>query len=144
MTKHQEAVGVILGGFVLYLIDTLLTQSSKTRGSTIRLVQTLRAVNSSTKYIPYGKLGNEAWTNTILFIGDDNTVVISDAVEFLMYEQSDIITELYGPNILSIVNNFMIKQHQEVDKDTVVKSRVVVKTMIKEIQKSVFKYFKEN
>jgi len=140
MTKTEKAKSIIVGSFILYLINSLLDETEQNNATTIRLFQLLRSKTSQAQNKAYIELSNKAWSMTIKdFSGKDYRIAIFDAVESLAFAEQDVCTKMYGSNFLPYSTSFCYKQtSDETSKDVLKESREVTKTLIKNIQKVVF------
>jgi len=146
MTPSLEAQAIIYGSYILYMIDALLDPRDKVKASTIRLKQAILAETRKSKYFKYVKLSNTAWSNIVARLKDDNYhIAIFDAVEQLALDNTKTMTAVYGPSILNLAANFALKQTPDkISSDILKESRFVTDTLIKETQKVVYDYLKEN
>ncbi len=140
MTKVEEAKAIIVGSFVLYLIDALLDKSEQNHLSTIRLRQCIRAKTSRTENHAYVKMSNDAWIATVAKYEENSMhIAIFDAVETLVFDHEKIMTDMFGSNIMMYTNGFTQKQTRDgVPREILLQSREVSKALKKSLEKVVF------
>lgn len=140
MTKSQEAIAIITGSYILYLINGLLDKSEQTHLTTIRLKQRLMAQTRKVKNRAYVEMSNVAWQSVIDKFKDRHMrLAIFDAVESLAFDQMDLMIEMYGSNIIDYVASFALKQTRDgVDRDILKESREITDALKKAVQKVVF------
>ena len=140
MTKTETAKAIILGSFILYIVDALLDKSEQSKATTIRLKQAIRAKTRDSCYLPFVSMSNKAWFNVVEEFKDKKIhLVIFDAVEFLAFDNDVIVTKMFGKNFLTIVSAFSLKQTRDgVDNELLKESRVITTALKKSLEKVVF------
>ena len=142
MTKYQEAKAIIIGSFILYLIDYLLDKSQKSKATTIRLKQSImkKTRAKGNKYLPYVKMSDEAWKETVEHFKDKNyRIAIFDAVEFLAFDNEEIMTKMYGDDFLRLVSAFSLKQTFDgIEPGVLKESREVTRMLKKNTEKVLY------
>jgi hypothetical protein len=142
MTKHQEAKAIIIGSFILYLIDYLLDKSQKNKGSVIRLKQAIvkKTRARKGKYIPFIKMSDEAWKETVEMYKDKSyRIAIFDIVEFLAFDNEEIMEKMYGNQFLLLVSNFSLKQTFDgIEPEVLKESREVAQILKKNTEKVLY------
>ena len=141
MTKTQKAKGIIIGSYVLYLIDSLLDDKEQFNLTTIRLKQALRGKTKVSNVQKYIDMSNEAWADTIDEFKDENAkIAIFDAVERLVFDNEEVMKLVFGNHILEHAGRFSLKQSREgVSKEILMSSRKVCKALIDNMNKIIFK-----
>jgi len=140
MTKSQEAKAIILGSFVMYLINALLDKQEQFNGTTVRLKQILVAKTRVANYEHYIVMSNTAWSNVIEQFKDENYhILIHDAVESLVFDNDNIMVAMFGKNIIPYASAFSIKQTRDgSDKQILKESRIITDALKKSVEKVVF------
>ena len=140
MTKSEQAQAIIVGSFILYMIDSLLDRPQHSKGSVIRLKQMLRAKTSQAQNRDYVVISNEAWASVVEKYKDKNyRLVIFDAVESLGFDNQEIMTKMFGSKFLDAVGYFSLKQTFDgVEKAVLKESREITAALKKAVQKSVY------
>jgi len=140
MTKTETAKAIILGSFILYLVDALLDRSEQQNGTTIRLKQAIRAKTRDASYLPFISMSNKAWFDVVEEFKDKNMhLVIFDAVEFLAFDNEVVMTKMFSKKFLNLVSAFSLKQTRDgVDNELLKESRVITTALKKSLEKVVF------
>ncbi len=140
MTETQTGKSVIIGTFIVYVIKELLDKTQHSNGSTILLLQCLRAKLANPIYMKYVQASNDVWINVVNRFKDDNySIVIFDIVEFLYYDEEEAMTLMYGKKLGDLVARFSLKQTMDgIDNDKLRQSRIVSKALIDETRKVLF------
>jgi hypothetical protein len=137
----QKSKSVILGSFILYILDNLIETKDKSKGSVIRLKQKLNAKIRHRDNTPLVSLSNDVWSDTIAVYKDNNyRLHISDAIEFLVYEDSSF-AKVFGEEILDLTFKAVIKiTESNTPKEVIQESREICKTLIDLTRKYSFEY----
>ena len=145
MTKTTQAKAIIIGSYCMYLISALLDKSEQNNLTTIRLKQTLIAKTRVKDYLPYVEMSNLAWQKVIEQFKDDNMhIVIFDAVESLVFDNTDIMVKMYGKNIIPYTSAFSMKQaSSNMDTKLLKESRIITDALKKSVEKIVFENKKD-
>ena len=140
-TKTQKAKAIILGSYILYMIDSLLDKSEHFNLTTIRLRQALQAKTKVSSVQRYIEMSNEAWATTIEEFKDENaTIAIFDAVETLAFHNEEEMKMVFGNHILDHVGRFSLKQTRDgVSKEILMSSRRICKALKDNMGKVIFK-----
>jgi hypothetical protein len=140
MTKQQEAKSIIIASFMLYLIDSVLDPKDKTNATTIRLKQLLRTKTSIAQNKAYVEMSNQAWADTIEDLKDGNyRIAIFDAIEYLAFDNEEILTKMFGPNIITYASAFALKQTKGgIDKEILEESRIVTQRLKKNTERILY------
>jgi hypothetical protein len=140
MTKSEKARAIITGSYILFLIDGLLDNANKTKGSTIMLKQRLLSKTRKVQNLKYIELSNEAW-NLLLkkFEGSKVSLIIFDAVETLAFNEEKIMKKMYGDDIFNLLWRFITKQTpDDVDLKVLAESREITNELTKIMKKLVY------
>ena len=140
MTKTEEAKAIITSSYILYLIDALLDNREKFKGSTIALKQKLLGKTKQAQFKPYVMMSNEAWQSVVNEFKDDNMhIVIFDAVEFLAFNEEESMTKMFGNDIITIASRFALKQTMDgVEPSLLKESRIITKALTASLRKVIF------
>ena len=144
MTKNKEAITVILGSHILYLIDSLLDDKNKKKASTIRLKQMIFKAIADKKYTEYSELSNKSWTLTVKEFEDKNMrMAVAQAVESLAFYAEDDMKAMYGNEFITVVDRFVQKNNGTLDRYVIKETNTISKSLISSARKVVFDYMKE-
>jgi len=140
MTIAQEAKSIILGSYILYLIDSLLDKNERSNATTIRLKQLLFSKTHKAQNAKYVKLSNKAWSMVIEQFKDKHMrLVIFDMVERLAFDNEKVMTDMFGVNLIPYVGQFSLKQTRDgVDNAILKESRIVSDALKKACEKVIF------
>ena len=140
MTPTEEAKAIITASFILYLIDSLLDDKERFRGTTIRLKQLLLSKTRQAQHYKYVEMSNKVWTNVVEQYKENKYhVVIFDAVESLAFAEEEIMVKMFGEHFLTVVGNFTLKiTYDGVDKELLRESREICKALKKSLSKVTF------
>ena len=140
MTKSEKARAIITGSYILFLIDGLLDNSEKTKGSTIMLKQRLLSKTRKAQNMDYVVISNEAWANLIELYKDKRvSVVIFDAVEHLAFNEEEAMIKMFGQDFFDILWRFVSKQTPDkIEKEILKESREVVDVLTEQMKKLVY------
>jgi len=144
MKCEREAKAVIYSSFVIFSIDTLLTREDRTKGSVIKLRQNIAKELMQKRFEPLISLSNKIWIELFETFSNKNMkIVVSDFIEFIVLENSDIFTEFYSKNFVDNAWNASFKVSQEgVSKEILASSREVTNELFKIAGKKIYDYCK--
>ena len=145
MNSKREAAAVIIGSYVTFMIDTMLDKGDRTNGSTVKLLQHIKKHISDKKYLPYREWSNDAWFRMVDQLKDKNLkMTVAQAVENLVFDREDVMTEFYGSQILDLAGNFSVKHTiDNLQKDIVMDTNLITKTLLNEMSKVIYERMKD-
>jgi len=140
LTKSEEARAIITGSFIIYMADALLGPTEKFHGTTILLMQLIRAKLRNKRYLAYVKMSDDAWVSVVEKYKDKNyRLAIFDAVESLGFNDEKIMKEMFGPRIIDVIARFALKQTRDgVDSKILKESRLITNELKAATQKVIF------
>ncbi len=146
MTETQKAQSIIIGSYMLYMIDGLMDQRGKTFGSTINLKQKLHSQTRNAQNLEYVMLSNKAWQMTVDKFKDKNyRIMIAQAVEGLYFNNEEVLELMYGKELVNLVWRFTCKQFKDVtyEKEIIPETNIVVKDLTESMRKVIFDHLQK-
>ena len=140
-TTTEKAKAIILGSYILYMIDSLLDEDQQKNLTTIRLKQYLQAKTRVANVTKYIMMSNKAWDLTIQEFADEPgaKIVIFDAVETLAFHNERAMELVFGSKILDHVSRFSLRQTMDgVPRETLLCSRRICKSLKDNMSKVIF------
>jgi hypothetical protein len=139
----EKTKSIILGSFILYIIDNLMDPKDKTKGTVIQLRQKLAAKTISPDHKKAAELSNRVWADTINAFKDNKyRLHIGDSIEYLIYEDNSFV-KVFGQDILDLAFKVAIKiTESNIDKEVIKESREICSVLIDLTRKYSFEYCK--
>ncbi len=145
MSPSTEARAIITASYVLYFMNAMLDSKMSNRGSIITFRQLLLSKTRESCYLPYVKMSNDAWANTVNKFADKNyRLEIEDAIEFICMGEIDAMTEMFGSQFENIMYRMLAKlEFNATPKGVIAESRIIVKDLTAQTKKIVYDHFKD-
>jgi hypothetical protein len=127
------------------MLENLLDKKDQTKGSVIRLRQTLAAKAVSPDHKVLADMSNEVWKETVQNFKERRMrLVVGEAIETLIFSEEKAFKAMYGDHIIPICGYATIKiVDSGISSEIIKESREVTAMLMKLTQKYTFEYCKE-